>query len=406
MNFNKVPSECPKCGFDANTAMANQCGRCSYPLRGKNDVPVKGTTAFVGKGALSRGLKSTSRKQNSSFPGWLALVLPPLLIAAGYFIGSNTGVFKTASSIPSPSNIPAPSNISQSPEIRLYDSMQEVQNVPKGIFSHGGALQFAALASNGMNQSINQAYPEFQLRYTESLNQKPGSGTGIAMLLDGQLSFAQSGRPLEDEEYSKAKMRGLRLEQVPVAIDGTVFYTHPNIQLPGLSVDQLQALYTGKVTNWKQVGGPNLPIVPMALDPKISSTLKALLEGLEGVKVGENVRIARDFTTLIRQTASIPGGISYGSASIVINQKSVRPLAIAKTGSKQYVSFSSGSNETKQVNTKAFQDGIYPLTRRLFIIIRRDGTFDERAGVAYTNLLLSNEGQQIIEKSGFVAIRR
>ncbi len=399
MNFNRVPSECAKCGFDANTATAEHCAVCDHPLREK-DAPVKGTTAFVGKGALSKGIKSTSRKQNPSLLGWIALALPPLLVAAGYLIGSNTGFFKTSS------NIPAPSNISQSPEIRLYDLMQEVPNVPKGVFSHGGALQFAALVPNGMNQAINQAHPEFQLRYTESLNQKPGSGTGIAMLLNGQLSFAQSGRPLEDDEYSKAKIRDLRLEQVPVAIDGTVFYTHPNIQLPGLSVDQLQAIYTGKVTNWQQVGGPNLPIVAMTVDPQVSSAMKALLEGLEGAKVSQNVRIARDYTALIRQTASTPGGISYGSASIVINQKSVRPLAVAKTGSKQYVSFSSGSNERQQVNTKAFQDGTYPLTRRLFIIIRRDGTFDERAGVAYTNLLLSNEGQNIVEKSGFVAIRR
>jgi ABC-type phosphate transport system substrate-binding protein/ribosomal protein L37E len=400
MNFNKVPStKCSECGFDANTATANQCAVCNYPLRGK-DAPVKGKNAFIGKGALSRGGKSISRRQGPSLLGWIALALPPLLIAAGYLIGSNPRVFKTSSSAP------APSSISQSPEIQLYDSMQEVQNVPKGLFSHGGALQFAALVSNGMNQAINQAYPGFQLRYTEPLNRKPGSSTGIAMLLDSQLSFAQSGRPLEDAEYSKSKSRGFALEQVPVAIDGTVFYTHPNIKLPGLSVDQLQAIYTGKVTNWKQVGGPNLPIVPMALDLQVSSALKALLEGLEGAKVGKNVQIARDFTTLIRQTASTPGGISYGSASIVINQKSVRPLAVAKTGSKQYVSFSSEGKEGKKVNTKAFQDGTYPLTRRLFVIVRRDGTFDEQAGVAYANLLLSNEGQQIIEKSGFVAIRR
>jgi ABC-type phosphate transport system substrate-binding protein len=400
MNFNKVPpAQCSKCGFDGNAATASQCAVCSHPLRGY-DAPVKGKNAFVGKGALSQANKSTSRKQGPSPLGWFALALPPFLIAAGYLIGSNPGIFKTFSSMP------APSSISQSPEIRLYDSMQEVRNVPKGIFSHGGALQFAALVPNGMNKAINQAYPEFQLRYTEPLNRKPGSSTGIAMLLEGQLSFAQSGRPLEDAEYSKAKTRGFTLEQLPVAIDGTVFYTHPNIQLPGLSVDQIQAIYTGKVTNWKQVGGPNLPIVAMAVDPKISSALKALLEGMEGAKVGQNVRIARDYTALIRQTASTPGGISYGSASIVINQKSVRPLAVAKMGSKQYVSFSAEGKEGKQVNTKAFQDGTYPLTRRLFVIVRRDGTLDEQAGAAYANLLLSNEGQQIIEKSGFVAIRR
>lgn len=395
MNFNKVPStRCLECGFDANPATANQCAVCSYPLRGK-DAPVKGKNAFVGKGALSKANQSNAKKQGGFFPlGWIALSLPPLLIAAGYLIGSNP--FKISSSAP------APSSISQSPEVRLYDSMKEVQNVPQGLVNYSGGLQFAALASNGMNEAINKAYPAFRLRYTEPLNGKPGSGTGIAMLLEGQVSFAQSGRPLEDAEYSKAKTRGFGLEQIPVAIDGIAFYTSPDIKIPGLSVDQLQAIFTGKVTNWKQLGGPNAPIVPISIDPKTTSSLKILLGGLEGATVGKNVRIVRDYTTSVRQTASTPGGISYGSAASVINQKSVRSLTVARVGSKQYVAPYDGR---QQVNAAAFQEGTYPLTRRLFVIVRRDGTLDEQAGISYANLLLSNEGQQIIEKSGFVAIR-
>ncbi|WP_231510556.1 hypothetical protein [Fischerella sp. PCC 9605] len=60
----------------------------------------------------------------------------------------------------------------------------------------------------------------------------------------------------------------------------------------------------------------------------------------------------------------------------------------------------------KQINTVAIQDGTYPISRRLFIAIRRDGKIDEQAGVAYTNMLLSKEGQQFIERSGFVPLLR
>jgi phosphate transport system substrate-binding protein len=110
----------------------------------------------------------------------------------------------------------------------------------------------------------------------------------------------------------------------------------------------------------------------------------------------------RDYTAAIRKVAQMPGAISYASAPSVIGQKSIHILGLAKAGSNQYVQVSIKGN---QVNAEAFRNGTYPFTRRLFVVIRRDGTLDEKAGVAYINFLLSVDGQQIIGKSGFVAIR-
>ncbi|MBW4554001.1 MAG: hypothetical protein KME35_23285 [Aphanocapsa sp. GSE-SYN-MK-11-07L] len=59
-----------------------------------------------------------------------------------------------------------------------------------------------------------------------------------------------------------------------------------------------------------------------------------------------------------------------------------------------------------QVNAAAFREGTYPITRRMFVVFRRNQTIDELAGVAYTNLLLSKEGQAMIQKAGFVPIRQ
>jgi ABC-type phosphate transport system substrate-binding protein len=410
---------CPECGYEANAPRATHCAVCDHPLAGRmkevtlatrNAPP--GGAAFVGKRAQSNqslrqiprksastsksntaNTKSTKKQKSPSPFRWLVLAIPPLLILAGYFIGKIPPLFS-----------PSGDSQIQFSGIQLRSSMREIQNVPKGIFNYGGALQFSALAANGMNQAINQAYPEFRLRYTEPLNEKPGSGTSIAMLLNGEVSFAQSGRPLEEDEYNRANTRGFTLEQAPVAIDGVAVYTHPGIDIPGLSVDQLQSIYIGKITNWKQLGGPDLPIRPISRDPKATTTMKMLLKGLKGAKLSKSVQIVRDYTASVRKTASTPGGISYGSAPSVIGQKTIRPLALAKIGSKQYVPVYVQGREGNEVNKAAFLDGTYPLTRRLFIIIRRDGTPDELAGEAYSNLLLSDEGQKIIEKAGFVAL--
>lgn len=329
-----------------------------------------------------------------TIPGPVKLLVPALLLMVGfgYFFWKNPAI------LPLQSGFPEDVQVS---DLQLQDTMQEVQRVPSGLFNYGGAPAFAALNSDRMKDAISRAYPDFRLRYTEPLTGSPGSSTGIDMLINGELSLAQSGRPLEDEDYTKAQARGFSLEQVPVAIDGVVFYVNPSQNISGLSVDQLQSIYRGEATNWQEVGGPDLPIKPIGLDPQTTSALKLLLGG-DGTDIGANVEIVRDFTTAIRTVAKTPGGISYASAPLVMNQQSIRPVAIAKANTTDYVQ---PFTATKQVNSSAFQDGSYPMTRRFFIVIRRDASLDEQAGLAYINLLLSQEGQQITEQVGYAPIR-
>jgi phosphate transport system substrate-binding protein len=365
---------CDNCRFDANALTATHCEVCGQLLE-------------------DRVSSESSFKPNRSIPWrWLSIAALILLGIGGgfWFWKHQQSAPKTASS---------PSDASQ---MQLYPSIRDVQNVPTGIFNYGGAILFAPLTKYGMNDAIAQAHPEFRLRYTEPMNKNPGSGTGIEMLINGQLSFSQSGRPLKEAEHAQAKTRGFQLEQVPVALDGVAFFTHPSINITGLSLDRVQDIFRGKVTNWEEVGGPDMPIVPVSLDPKLTSTIQVLFEGLEDAALSPEATIVRDYTAAIRKVSETPGAISYASAPSVIDQRTVHLLALAKAGSNQFVQVSTKGN---QINAEAMRDATYPFTRRLFVIIRRDGTLDEKAGMAYANFLLSADGQKIIEKSGFVAIR-
>lgn len=369
---------CPKCSYDANLPHASHCEICNHPLRGDRVAP-----------------------RNSKI-GW---VLGGLLLLSGglYFLGKDFIKSPTAVSNLSspPTTAPGANSSLNAPQIRYYNSMSEVPNVPDGLFNYGGAIVFAALTANGMHDAIAQAHPQFRLRYVEPLNHKPGSGAGVNMLLDGELSFAQTSLPLKDADYDKAQKRGLSLEQIPVAIDGIVFFVNPQLPVDGLSVNQLQAIYTGKVTNWNQLGGPNLPIVAVALDPKVTSTINILLDGLANRELGSRVQIVRDYTTSIRKVASTPGSISYASAASIIRQQTIRPLSIAKANSRQYIQ----PFVDNRVNIQAFRNGSYPLTRRLFVVLSHKDRPEHQAGVAYTNLLLSKQGQKIVEQTGFVPLR-
>jgi hypothetical protein len=117
MSFDKDPViRCPKCGYEANTATALNCTVCTHPL-GENIVPVRGTHAVVGKGAISRRnlRKGSSPSPEENTPiekktmllRWVSLALPPLLIGVGYLIGVNSGSSKLSNNMPTPNSIPA-----------------------------------------------------------------------------------------------------------------------------------------------------------------------------------------------------------------------------------------------------------------------------------------------------------
>ncbi|ARV62069.1 hypothetical protein BZZ01_28645 [Nostocales cyanobacterium HT-58-2] len=377
LNF-KDSRICGSCGYDANPGGAKYCQKCGKPL-GNAFVPIK-----------QRMTRSTLLVSGLS----LSAIVLVVVGVGGYFFWQQAQPSTTVSN-----QNTSPNN--NSSDIQSYTSMKEVSNVPEGTFNFGGSLILASLVAQGTHQAINQAHPKFILRYIDPVDSQPGTGKGIEMLLNSQLSFALSGRPLEEAEYKQAIGRGFKLDQVAVAIDGLGCYTHPDISIPGLSVAQLQAIYTGKITNWKEVGGPNLPIVPFSINVKTTALLKTLLGSKVG-SVSPKVRSSRDYTVLVRDVSSTPGAIGIGAAMLVATQKTVRPVALAPGDTKQYVPVVTNDN---RLNMTAFRDGTYPITRYLYVIIRRDSRADERAGVAYANLLLSKEGQQFVEKAGLVPIR-
>ena len=366
---------CSYCGYDANPSAAAYCEICSEPLFAEGQPRANPSEPLLKK----------------LIPGIIALAAL-LLLGSGLLLLRRPGAELA-------NQTDAPRDLSEG--LSLRESMRAVPNVPSGLFSYGGAFLFSALTAHGLNTEIAKAHPQFQLTYTEPINQNPGSGTGIQMLIDKQLSFAHSGLPLKNAQLEQAASRGYRLEAVPVALDGIAFYTHPDLSIQGLSIAQIQDIFTGKVTNWQAVGGPNLPIVPISVEPKATSSFQVLFAGKENTTPAPNLRIFRDYTNCIRAVASNPGAISFGSSPLIVNQRSIHPIAISRGNAREYVS----PALNHQANTEAFRNGTYPLTRRLFVIIRRDGSLDEQAGIAYSSLLLSKQGQRIIQDSGFVPLR-
>ena len=344
------------------------------------------------------------------------LIIVGIVIAV--FAITGIGVFSGAGILPrgtsrTNSNKVKAENTGQDINSSGFKSIQ-VNNAPKGIFNYGGSTTWIPI-HEPISDAISESFPEFELRYTMPANGLPGSGSGVQMLLDQQLSIAESSRPLKTSEYETAQKRGFNLEQIEIAIDGIAVAVHPDLKLPGLSVDQLKQIYTGQATNWSSFGGPNIPIKAYSKSPEKSGTAEYVLKSLlDADSYGSNVEYVSETTPTLRKVSSTPGSIYYASAPEVVNQCSIYAMPIAPhSEASNFISPYEGAWKTGEecldqantVNKVVFREGQYPLTRQLFVIVRDDDTQNEEAGRFYGDILLSPEGQTLVEQAGFISIR-
>lgn len=304
------------------------------------------------------------------------------------------------------------SSSSSSSNNQISETLAAVKNVPEGLFNYGGSTTWAPIRKE-VDFIIQQVWPKFRLVYTDPTTGTPGTGSGIRMLIENQLAFSQASRSLKDEEIQRAQQRGLTLKEVPVAIDGIAIAVHPDLPVSGLTITQLKDIYTGKIRNWRQVGGPNLAIIPYSRRKEDGGTVEFFIDQvLEKADFGDNIQYVYSTTPALRKVSQNLGGIYYASAPEVVPQCGIKTLPLGKSENKLVAPYQEPSipssqcpQKRNQLNELAFQKGEYPITRRLFVIIKQNGQLDEQAGEAYVDLLLTDQGQELIEKAGFVPLR-
>ncbi|MEH1829016.1 MAG: substrate-binding domain-containing protein [Nostoc sp.] len=288
-----------------------------------------------------------------------------------------------------------------------------VDDVPTASFNYGGSTAWASIRQL-VDSQIQSDRPELQLRYVNPINGSPGSSSGIRMLLDGKLDFAQSSRPLTDEEQAMAKERGFTLEQRQIGMDGVAVVVNPSLKISGLTVEQLQQIYLGQITNWNQVGGPNLAITAFSQRPEDADTvIFPSNSNLKGQALGSNVQYVYSTTEAVRQLSKNPGGVYYASARSVVFQCSVKALPLGSTSGQlippyrePMVSPEQCPRQRNQLNTQAIKNGSYPIIANLFVIIKQNKGREQQIGDAYTKLLLTDQGQKAIEQAGFVGVHQ
>lgn len=161
-----------------------------------------------------------------------------------------------------------------------------------------------------------------------------GSGVGIAALLNGDTHIAMSSRPLKLSEKLRFTERGKSLIEDTVAWDVLAICIHPSNPITRLTRAQLADIYTGRVRNWKELGGPDLPILPYSRESS-SGTFEFFREHiLRGQDFAAHVRFIPATGMMVQSIAQTPGAIGY--IGVAYLTPSIKALAIAQDGDSIY----------------------------------------------------------------------
>ncbi len=402
---------CPCCGYSENSQNAERCEACGEPFFSTQEETKLLTSSRVNNSnpqqskEKKKQINKTKQSNSSRANKWRKEILKPqnlsgivviigsmYLLLNHFFVNGNNARAKVDKNYKLESV--------QNNGIKLVKAIKDVENVPNGIFSYSGDGYFASLLKYGLIKEIVTAFPNFESRYTNPTNQNPSYSIAIEMLARGEVDFVFNGRPLTPTEYAKAKLQNIQLQETAIARDGIVFYSHPELSVDKITIKELMGIWGGYITNWKQLGGEDLPITPVILS-------KENIESL-GFEVGDTAKVhyASNHTLAVRKVIETPGAIGYASASLVQNQSLLKFLTLGKTSAlnPDIVNYTPPFVGEGQPNKEAFEKGSYPLVRRLFLVIS-NRRMSQAAGTAMSNFLLSYQGQEIVDKAGFVSLR-
>ncbi len=223
-------------------------------------------------------------------------------------------------------------------------------------------------------------YPDVNITVSES-----GSGNGAKSLINATCDVATMSRPMKNSELKAAQDAGVLPIEHIVALDGIVVVVHPSNPVENLTIEQIRDVYVGKIKNWKELGGPDEPIVAISRDTN-SGTYEAFETlVLNREKLSEKVEYVGSNGAIRQRVMSTDGAIGYVGLAFTEGVKMLRANDIEAT-------------------PETVTDKTYPIARPLYMYTNgrpKKGTplFD------FVELATTAEGKRIVEATGFVPLK-
>lgn len=217
-----------------------------------------------------------------------------------------------------------------------------------------------------------------------------GSGVGIAALMDGTTDLAMASRRVKFTEKQKMQESGKTAKEVIIAYDALAVIVNLGNKVTNLTREQLEAIFTGKITNWKQVGGEDMKIVCYSRETS-SGTYEFFKENVLKNKNYMNGIMSMPATGAIMQSVGqTKGAIAY--VGLAYLNKNVKAIHVSYDKGKTYIvpSIANAKNKT------------YPIVRPLFYYYEIK---IEKRVKPYLDYVLSPEGQKIVTQVGYIPVK-
>jgi len=234
-------------------------------------------------------------------------------------------------------------------------------------------------------ESYMKAHPGTVIQVTGG-----GSGTGIAALINGTTDICQASRPMKDEEKSQAATHnGQPPVETVVARDGVTIYVAESNPVQSLTMEQLKGIFTGAITNWKQVGGPDSPIVAYGRENNSGTYVFFKEHVLANGDFAAGVQTLPGTAAVVNAVAADARGIGYGGAAYA---KGVRECGVKKDDASAAV----------MPNKENVLNGSYVLSRALYFYTAKtpDGAIAD-----FITFVLSTDGQNIASEVGYFPVQ-
>lgn len=256
------------------------------------------------------------------------------------------------------------------------------------FITHVLATQSKSIQMKGSDTMVNlgQAWAEgFMMKHPDSFIAVTGggSGTGIAALISGTCDIAQCSRQMKEKEIETARTKGIEPMEFIVALDGIAVVVHPKNPISGLTLTQLADIFTGRIKNWKELGGDDAPIVILSREVNSGTYVYFKEYVLKNNEYAETALLMPSSQAIADEVAQNPNTIGYYGIGYISQQQK----AVAVEGIVPSI-----ENVTKNS---------YPISRPLFMY-----TNGEPKGIVkdFIDFILSDDGRKIVLEQDFVPV--
>ncbi|MBU0984367.1 MAG: PstS family phosphate ABC transporter substrate-binding protein, partial [candidate division Zixibacteria bacterium] len=215
-----------------------------------------------------------------------------------------------------------------------------------------------------------------------------GSGTGIAALLNGGTDVCEASRDMKEKEYKLAEKKGIDVYRVSVALDGIAVFLHEENSVQSLTLAQLKGIYTGAVTNWKEVGGNDSRIILYGRENNSGTYAFFKEHVLSEEDFADYTQTLPGTAAVVNAVAKDKNGIGYGGIAWATGVK----FAAVATDDK---------TEAIEPSVETVSSGSYPISRDLYWFFNGTPTGELKNLV---NWALSPEGQKVAIDIGYVPL--